>query len=226
MTRRSRRNAETTQALAVFAAGLEGRVQVQLDALSHMQATITELLVATRAEAERRESDLVHTLELVAGVCRQAVEVVEADRGEREAFLSLLSELVPQIQSRARRADARFPGARRFGRCPDRRHRPRRRRGRRAARVEAHAGGARRHVMSTSTSRWSIRSDGSILSIGSKGSILSIGSVGSILSVGSIGSACSMLSIGSFGSVGSVMSSRARWSLMSNRVRRGVMKAR
>jgi hypothetical protein len=101
MGRRSRRNAEMTQALAVFAAGLEGRVQTQLDALAHMQATITELLLATRSESERRDSDLVRALDVVAGVCEHAVDAITAERGEREAFLELLAEFAPlQLEHR------------------------------------------------------------------------------------------------------------------------------
>ncbi len=68
-----------------------------------------------------------------------------------------------------------------------------------------------------STSRWSIRSERSLLCIASAGSVLSIGSVGSVCSVGSIGSACSLWSVGSFASVGSALSARSRWSLLSNR---------
>jgi hypothetical protein len=72
-------------------------------------------------------------------------------------------------------------------------------------------------------SRWSRRSDRSILSIGSTGSILSIGSVGSILSIGSIGSIGSILSIGSVASMGSALSAASIWSAMSFRARRGTM---
>jgi hypothetical protein len=68
-----------------------------------------------------------------------------------------------------------------------------------------------------STSRWSIRSERSLLSIASTGSVLSVGSVGSVCSVGSIGSACSLWSVGSFASVGSALSARSRWSLLSDR---------
>ena len=67
------------------------------------------------------------------------------------------------------------------------------------------------------TSRWSIRSERSLLSIASTGSVLSIGSVGSVLSIGSIGSACSLWSVGSFASVGSALSARSRWSFLSDR---------
>src|SRR4051795_2031096 len=56
------------------------------------------------------------------------------------------------------------------------------------------------------TSKWSIRSEDSILCIGCRGSLLSIGSVGSVLSIGSVGSAGSVLSIGSVLSAASVMS--------------------
>jgi hypothetical protein len=62
----------------------------------------------------------------------------------------------------------------------------------------------------TSPSRWSLWSDGSILSIASRGSILSVGSVGSCLSVASVGSAVSAASLLSAGSVLAVMSFRAR----------------
>jgi hypothetical protein len=72
-------------------------------------------------------------------------------------------------------------------------------------------------VMPDSPSRWSIRSERSLLCIASTGSVLSIGSVGSVCSVGSIGSACSLWSLGSFASVGSALSARSRWSLLSDR---------
>jgi hypothetical protein len=72
-------------------------------------------------------------------------------------------------------------------------------------------------VTPDSTSRWSIRSERSLLCIASTGSVLSIGSVGSVCSVGSIGSACSLWSVGSFASVGSALSARSRWSLLSDR---------
>jgi hypothetical protein len=86
------------RALAVFAAGLEGRVQLQLDALAIMQSTITELLVATREEAERRESGLAQALERVADVCGHAVEMIAADSGDRDAFLELLAEIEEPIR--------------------------------------------------------------------------------------------------------------------------------
>jgi hypothetical protein len=75
------------------------------------------------------------------------------------------------------------------------------------------------------TSRWSIRSQGSVLSIASRGSVLSIGSVGSALSIGSIGSFGSILSVGSFGSAGSVLSGGSLLAVMSWRVKRRVMAA-
>lgn len=93
MAFRRRQRDQTTQALAVFAAGIEGRVQLQLDALVQMQATIAELLVATNAESGRRESDLARALEQVALICGQSVELITADRADREAFLELLAEI-------------------------------------------------------------------------------------------------------------------------------------
>jgi hypothetical protein len=68
-------------------------------------------------------------------------------------------------------------------------------------------------------SRWSWRSESSILSIASEGSVLSIGSAGSVLSIGSIGSVGSLLSLGSACSVASALSFAARDSLLSARAR-------
>ena len=75
------------------------------------------------------------------------------------------------------------------------------------------------------SSRWSIRSEDSILCIGCKGSLLSIGSVGSVLSIGCVGSALSVLSVGSFASAGSLLSAASRQAIMSWRSNRGVMVA-
>jgi hypothetical protein len=96
--RRRRQRDQTTEALAVFAAGIEGRVQLQLDALAEMQATISELLVATHAESGRRESDLARALERVALVCEQSVQLIAADRSDREAFLELLAEIEAPVR--------------------------------------------------------------------------------------------------------------------------------
>jgi hypothetical protein len=73
------------------------------------------------------------------------------------------------------------------------------------------------------SSRWSIRSPGSVLSIGSRGSVLSIGSIGSALSIGSVGSFGSVGSVGSFGSVGAVLSALSFWSVMSWRGHRQIL---
>jgi len=93
-----RRRDQTTEALAVFAAGLEGRVQLQLDALAQMQSTITELLAATHAASERRDSELARALGRAALICGQAVEMIAADRADREAFLELLSEIETPVR--------------------------------------------------------------------------------------------------------------------------------
>jgi hypothetical protein len=98
MAFRRRQRDEMTQALAVFSAGLEGRVQLQLDALAEMQSTISELLVAMNAESGRRESDLAQALERVAFVVEQSVELIAADRADREAFLELLAEIEGPIR--------------------------------------------------------------------------------------------------------------------------------
>ena len=95
---RRRRRDQTTEALAVFAAGLEGRVQRQLDALTEMQATVTELLFATHSASTRRDSELAQALERTALVCGQAVELIAADRADREAFLELLSEIEAPVR--------------------------------------------------------------------------------------------------------------------------------
>jgi hypothetical protein len=75
------------------------------------------------------------------------------------------------------------------------------------------------------SSRWSIRSQGSVLSVGSRGSVLSIGSVGSALSIGSIGSFGSVLSVGSFCSIGSALSGASVLAIMSWRAVRSVLNA-
>lgn len=75
----------------------------------------------------------------------------------------------------------------------------------------------------SSSSRWSLWSEDSLLSIGSKGSVLSIGSVGSFASIGSVGSALSIFSVGSWLSAGSVLSSLSRWSVLSHLSRRAVL---
>jgi len=95
---RRRRRDQTTEALAVFAAGLEGRVQRQLDALTEMQATVTELLFATHSASTRRDSELAQALERTALVCGQAVELIAADRADREAFLELLAEMEAPVR--------------------------------------------------------------------------------------------------------------------------------
>jgi hypothetical protein len=71
-------------------------------------------------------------------------------------------------------------------------------------------------------SRWSYRSQNSVLCIGSKNSVLSIGSIGSVLSIGSVGSAGSVLSVASFLSVGCLMSGLSLWSVMSWRAKRSL----
>jgi hypothetical protein len=63
-------------------------------------------------------------------------------------------------------------------------------------------------------SKWSIRSEDSLLCIGCKGSVLSIGSIGSVLSIGSLGSAASLFSIGSAASVASILSFWSRRAVM------------
>src|ERR671936_2227779 len=70
-------------------------------------------------------------------------------------------------------------------------------------------------------SRWSIRSEDSLLSIASKGSVLSVGSVGSVLSIGSAGSALSAFSVGSVLSAGSLLSGLSLLAIMSWRGRGG-----
>ena len=72
-------------------------------------------------------------------------------------------------------------------------------------------------------SRWSWRSNGSILCIASEGSILSIGSVGSIGSIGSFGSACSVLSVGSAASAASILSAASWRSVMSASASHSIM---
>jgi hypothetical protein len=71
-------------------------------------------------------------------------------------------------------------------------------------------------------SRWSYRSQHSVLCIGSRDSVLSIGSIGSVLSIGSVGSAGSILSVASFLSAGCLMSGLSLWSIMSWRARRAI----
>jgi hypothetical protein len=74
------------------------------------------------------------------------------------------------------------------------------------------------------SSRWSIRSSGSVLSIASTDSVLSIASVGSVLSLGSVASfgsvgsfasSMSTLSAASFQSQGSVLSGQSDGSVLS-----------
>jgi hypothetical protein len=71
-------------------------------------------------------------------------------------------------------------------------------------------------------SRWSYRSQNSVLCIGSKNSVLSIGSIGSVLSIGSVGSAGSVLSVASFLSAGCLMSGLSLWSVMSWRAKKAL----
>jgi hypothetical protein len=90
----SRRRVETMRAVAEVAAGVEARLRVQLVALERTQSTTNEVLEATRADLERRESDLVRAWELVAEACERTVECVNADRAERHELMASLRELV------------------------------------------------------------------------------------------------------------------------------------
>ena len=90
----SRRQVEAMRAVAEVAAGVEARLRVQLVNLERMQAAVAEALRESRAEMQRRESDLVRGWELVAQACDRTVESVNADQVERRALAATLQELV------------------------------------------------------------------------------------------------------------------------------------
>ncbi len=90
----SRRRVETMQAVAEVAAGVEARLRVQLDGLERMHSAMNEVLHESRADLERRESDLVQAWELVAQACDRAVACVNADQIERRALDASLRELI------------------------------------------------------------------------------------------------------------------------------------
>jgi len=95
-------------AIQAVAASVEARLRDQLGGLERMQAHMSEVLVATRADFDRRESDmerreldvlrreseLVRAWERVAQVCERTVVSIEAERLDRQAFLGTLRELV------------------------------------------------------------------------------------------------------------------------------------
>ena len=105
---RSRRRVEAIRAVTEIAAGVEARLRGQLDGLERTQAMMAELLRATRADLDRRESDsvrreadlvrreaeLVRTWERVAQICEGTVESIGAERLDRQVFLGALRELV------------------------------------------------------------------------------------------------------------------------------------
>jgi hypothetical protein len=91
-----------SQAVADGTARLESLVREQLEALERVQATMLESVAATRREMERREGDLVQVLELVSELCRNAIDVVEAERDEHHDFLASFAEAVrPVIEASA-----------------------------------------------------------------------------------------------------------------------------
>ena len=97
----SRRREAAIQAVA---AGVEARLREQFDGLERMQATMTEVLLATRADLERRESDLarresdlVRVWDLVAESCERTIESIAAQGLERQAVLGALRELVAAV---------------------------------------------------------------------------------------------------------------------------------
>ncbi len=59
-----------------------------------MHSAMSEVLHESRADLERRESDLVQAWELVAQACDRAVACVNADQVERRALVASLRELV------------------------------------------------------------------------------------------------------------------------------------
>jgi hypothetical protein len=90
----SRRHVEAMRAVAEVAAGVEARLRVQLVSLERMQTAMADVLQESRADMQRRESDLVRAWELVAQACDRTVESVNADQVERRALVATLQELV------------------------------------------------------------------------------------------------------------------------------------
>jgi hypothetical protein len=57
---------------------------------------------ATHLEMQRREADLLGVLELVSDLCRNAIDVIEAERHEHREFLTSITEaLQPVIDATA-----------------------------------------------------------------------------------------------------------------------------
>ena len=81
-------------------AGVEARLQAQLDALLQAQLTTVEVVQATRVELERRQSELMQALALVAQACEKLGERMQADHDERIALVeSLATSVTPEIRS-------------------------------------------------------------------------------------------------------------------------------
>ena len=97
------------QAVAEGTERLERLVQEQLDAHAGMQASMLESLAATHLETQRREADLLQVLELVSDLCRNAIDVIEAERDEHHAFLASITEALRPVIDAAATAKAIGP---------------------------------------------------------------------------------------------------------------------
>jgi hypothetical protein len=81
--------------------GVEARLQALLDALLQAQFTTVEVVQATRVELERRHSDLVNSLALVAQACDSIAERIQTEHDERTVLVESLARFVaPGIESR------------------------------------------------------------------------------------------------------------------------------
>jgi hypothetical protein len=94
MAFRSRKRAELSQAIAASAERAERAAREQAEALARIEANVLESLAASQLEIARREADLAQVLELSSALCRQAIEISEANRAEHDAFLESIAEVV------------------------------------------------------------------------------------------------------------------------------------
>ena len=97
------------QAVAEGTERLERLVQEQVDAQAAAHASMLETLAATHLEMQRRETDLLQVLELVSDLCRNAIDVIEAERDEHHAFLASITEALRPVIDAAATAKAIGP---------------------------------------------------------------------------------------------------------------------
>ena len=97
------------QAVAEGTERLERLVQEQVDAQATAHASMLESLAASHLEMQRRETDLLQVLELVSDLCRNAIDVIEAERDEHHAFLASITEALRPVIDAAATAKAIGP---------------------------------------------------------------------------------------------------------------------